>query len=309
MSMASVPAVTPAPEEAAFEIKGSVSSLTVLRLRTTDVARVRAELGERVTAFPQIFAHAPVVVDVGCVDASALEWPALVTALRGLKLVPVGVAQVPSAELERAAAAGLGQVQLGSRLRAVDPEGGPDTARTSEAPDTTRTSEAPDTARTSEAPDTARTSGAPDTARTSGAPDTARTSGAPDTAAREPVPAPAPAPAPVTTVVREPMIVEKAVRGGQVVYARGVDLVARAPVNAGAQVIADGNIYVWGPLRGRALAGAQGRKDARIYCLSLEAELVSVAGEYVLAEEIPDALRGKPAQIYLDGERVKILPA
>jgi septum site-determining protein MinC len=93
-----------------------------------------------------------------------------------------------------------------------------------------------------------------------------------------------------------------------VLYARGTDLVVSASVNPGAQVIADGSVHVWGPLRGRALAGAQGKADARIFCLSLEAELVSVNGEYVMAEDIPAALRGKPAQILLDGGQVKILP-
>ena len=88
----------------------------------------------------------------------------------------------------------------------------------------------------------------------------------------------------------------------------GADLVVASSVNPGAQVIADGSVHIWGPLRGRALAGAQGRADARIFCLSLEAELVSVNGEYVMAEEIPDNLRGRPAQVSFDGQRVKISP-
>jgi septum site-determining protein MinC len=123
----------------------------------------------------------------------------------------------------------------------------------------------------------------------------------------EPPPAPVSTP-PVATPAREPLTVTTPVRGGQVVYARGTDLVVAASVNPGAQVIADGSIHIWGPLRGRALAGAQGRADARIFCLSLEAELVSVNGEYVMAEEIPDALRGRPAQVSFDGQRVKIAP-
>jgi septum site-determining protein MinC len=114
--------------------------------------------------------------------------------------------------------------------------------------------------------------------------------------------------APAAPVARPPLTITTPVRGGQVTYARGTDLVVVSSVNPGAQVIADGSVQIWGPLRGRALAGAQGRKDARILCLALEAELVSVAGEYLMAEEIPNALRGKPAQIYLEGERVRIGP-
>jgi septum site-determining protein MinC len=96
------------------------------------------------------------------------------------------------------------------------------------------------------------------------------------------------------------------VRGGQVVYARGADLVVAASVNPGAQVIADGSVHVWGPLRGRALAGASGKTDARIFCLELEAELVSVNGEYVMADELPESLRGRPAQVLLEGTQVRI---
>src|SRR6185437_5793329 len=74
------------------------------------------------------------------------------------------------------------------------------------------------------------------------------------------------------------------VRGGQVVYASRSDLVVMAPVNPGAQVIADGHIHVYGRLMGRALAGAHGQADARVFCQSLEAELVSVGGEFITAD-------------------------
>jgi septum site-determining protein MinC len=79
-----------------------------------------------------------------------------------------------------------------------------------------------------------------------------------------------------------------------------------APVNAGAELIADGNIHVYGALRGRALAGAHGNEEARIFCKSLEAELVAIAGCYLRSDEIPENRRGRPAQIYLDKERLVI---
>ena len=74
----------------------------------------------------------------------------------------------------------------------------------------------------------------------------------------------------------------------------------------GAEVIADGSIHVYGRLSGRALAGAQGDANARIYCLDFQAELVSIAGRYRVFEEIPAELRGKPVQAWLDGERLLI---
>ena len=92
-------------------------------------------------------------------------------------------------------------------------------------------------------------------------------------------------------------------RSGQVIYAQRNDLVVLAPVNPGAQVIADGHVHIYAPLRGRAVAGAQGLLGARIFCHKLEAELVAISGAYVMADEIPADRRGKPAQIYLqDGD-------
>jgi len=100
-----------------------------------------------------------------------------------------------------------------------------------------------------------------------------------------------------------PVVVTKPVRGGQVIHARDNDLVVLAPVNPGAQVIADGHLHIYATLRGRAVAGAGGLPGARIFCQKLEAELVAIASAYVMAEEIPVALRGRAAQIFLeDGE-------
>lgn len=104
------------------------------------------------------------------------------------------------------------------------------------------------------------------------------------------------------------LLVNQPVRSGQRYYARGRDLVANAPVSPGAELIADGHVHVYGPLRGRALAGVHGDTTARIFCQSLEAELVSIAGAYRVRDDIDDALIGKPAQIRLKNERIIIDP-
>src|SRR5690606_27170103 len=105
---------------------------------------------------------------------------------------------------------------------------------------------------------------------------------------------PQPLVAPTTLVLRTPL------RSGQVVYAEQCDAVVLSHVNAGAEIIADGNIHVYASLRGRALAGAHGNEEARIFCKSLEADLVAIAGCYLRADEIPEQRRGKPAQIYME---------
>ncbi len=118
-----------------------------------------------------------------------------------------------------------------------------------------------------------------------------------------PVEVAVPAPAPGALVVDKPL------RSGQQVYARGSDLVVLAMVSFGAEVIADGNIHVYAPLRGRAIAGARGDTSARIFSTCLEPQLVSVAGIYRTTEtELPDNVRGKPAQVRLEGEKLLIEP-
>ena len=96
------------------------------------------------------------------------------------------------------------------------------------------------------------------------------------------------------------MVIDKPLRSGQQVYARGRDLVVLAMVNAGAEVIADGHIHVYAPLRGKAMAGARGNAEARIFALNLEAELISIAGVYRTSEHpLPADVQGKPTQVRL----------
>jgi septum site-determining protein MinC len=128
------------------------------------------------------------------------------------------------------------------------------------------------------------------------------------------IPAPVPvkiaeAPVPAPAAAAQPaMIIDTPVRGGQRIYARGCDLIITAMVNHGAEVIADGSIHVYAPLRGRALAGASGNAQARIFSLAMEAELVSIAGIYRTFDEgWPKPLAGKPAQISLVNERLDIV--
>ena len=102
-------------------------------------------------------------------------------------------------------------------------------------------------------------------------------------------------------------VITQTVRSGQQVYSRG-DLIVLAGVSPGAELLADGHIHVYGALRGRALAGLRGNTQARIYCRALEAELIAVAGCFQVAEDIDPALRGRPAQVFLDGEDLVTAP-
>ena len=104
-------------------------------------------------------------------------------------------------------------------------------------------------------------------------------------------------------------MITQPIRSGQRTYAKGGDLVLLGAVNAGAEVMADGNLHIYAPLRGRALAGLDGNTESRIFCQSMEAELVAIAGNYrVFEDNMPPEIYRKSVQIYLEGEQLIIEP-
>ncbi len=134
---------------------------------------------------------------------------------------------------------------------------------------------------------------------------------APESAPQRPrsagVPVPAEAPPAAVPSSAVTLIIDKPLRSGQQIYARGGDLVVLAVVSFGAEVIADGNIHVYAPLRGRAIAGARGNTQARIFATCMEPQLVSIAGIYRTTETPLQAdVLGKVAQVWLDGEKLVV---
>jgi septum site-determining protein MinC len=127
---------------------------------------------------------------------------------------------------------------------------------------------------------------------------------------RPPSGQPAASPPPPSQAGRETAaktrLVTQPVRSGTQIYARGADLIVTAAVSPGAEIMADGNIHVYGALRGRALAGAGGDAEARIFCSRFEAELVSIAGHYLVSDQMPASERGLPVQISLGDGRLTI---
>ena len=103
------------------------------------------------------------------------------------------------------------------------------------------------------------------------------------------------------------VMITKPVRSGQRIYSHG-DLIVLAQVGAGAEILAEGNIHVYGSLRGRALAGVQGNTEARIFCSDLQAELISIAGNYKISDDIHGAISNTPVQIYLQKNTLVVKP-
>ncbi|TYT25483.1 septum site-determining protein MinC [Luteimonas viscosa] len=243
--------------EQAGELKIGQVGIANLRVRTLDVARLSAEMRDRVARAPKLFARAAVILDFGGLAATpdAATARALVEGLREAGVLPVALAYGSSDN--QALAVELGLPLLAKFRAQYEP-----------------------------------VSGSGET---------------PSPGSRVPEPAPAPARPPATRADAAPGMIQTApVRSGQQVYAENRDLTVLSQVGAGSEVIADGSIHIYGPLRGRALAGAQGNEKARIFCRAFHAELVAVAGHYKVLEDIPKELHGKPAQVWLDNEELKI---
>ncbi|HZX76574.1 septum site-determining protein MinC [Lysobacter sp.] len=253
--------------EPAGELKIGQVGIANLRIRTLDVDRLVDEMRGRVQRAPKLFARAAVVIDFG------------------------GLSRTPDEATARALIAGLHEAGV---LPVALAYGTTEIERLSEA------------------------LGLPLLAkfRASYERDDAAPT-APEPPRREPEPAPAaPAPraskaaaaaSPAPSPANNPgMIQSTPVRSGQQIYAENRDLTVLTTVGAGAEVIADGSVHIYGPLRGRALAGAQGFEQARIFCREFHAELVAIAGHYKVMEEIPKELRGKAVQVWLEDQQLKI---
>lgn len=132
----------------------------------------------------------------------------------------------------------------------------------------------------------------------------AQAASVPQPPAPETVSAAARVPAPAARISSR--LIADPIRGGQQIYARGADLTITHQVGAGAEVVADGNIHIYGRLAGRAIAGADGDTQARIFCRRFEPELVAIAGVYAVAEQLHGEWLGKPAQVFLQDGTLKV---
>lgn len=258
-----------------FELEGMVSTVTVLRLLTDDLSAISKALANKIEQMPGFFQDAPVALDLSALegrddDENQPERP------RQVPLAPL------AALLRELKLVPVGVRHLREARRQEARAAGLGVLRGSgrKAPKPKEPG--------SEAP-VAAASPSP-SAASSQADD--RRSGNDRRRGEE--------------IMGGAMLLRAPLRSGQVVYAEQSDAVVLAHVNAGAELIADGNIHVYGALRGRALAGAHGNEEARIFCRSLEADLVAIAGCYLRSDEIPENRRGKPAQIYLEKERLVI---
>jgi len=253
--------------EQAGELKIGQVGIANLRIRTLDVERLTREMHDRVARAPKLFGRAAVILDFGGLS----QIPDVATAkalLDGLRSAGV---------LPVALAYGTTETELLSQQLGL-----PLLAKFRAQYERAELDAVP---------------AAPPPPAPAPAPEPARRARAATPAAVPATPAKAPQPGRMQT---------SNVRSGQQLYAENCDLTVMATVGAGAEVIADGSIHIYGTLRGRALAGAQGNTTARIFCREFHAELVAIAGHYKVLDDVPDTLRGKAVQVWLEQDQIKI---
>lgn len=230
----------------AFQLKGSLFTLTVLHLFTDQIDAITAQLVGLIKNTPKFFQNMPIVIDLQKFPTTShIDFMTIDQCLREHQLIPVGVRGGTPQQQQNAIECGL----------AVLPNTKSEVTEISKTP----------------------------------------------TPATTPIPSATPtAPEVFAKVITQP------VRSGQQIYARQADLIILTSVSPGAELLADGNIHVYGALRGRALAGVTGNEQARIFCQHLEAELVAIAGHYWVSEDLQKNTTKQNAQIYLENEKLHI---
>ena len=271
-----------------FELRSGTVDTLLFVVKTTDLDAMRAELTRRFEATPEFFANDVVAIDVRrLADEERVPLGEIAQLLDSVRMRPVGVVANPQQGWAAESALPL--------LEARDRRGaGAKAAAEDDAQD------APAAGSAADAGSTAPVQGElPMDVPAAAVEVVATGAGAGTQAAGE---------AAKLVTSSQTTVVDKPLRSGQRIYAKG-DLVVLGLVSYGAEVIAEGNIHIYAPLRGRALAGVHGNHDARIFCTCLEPELISIAGIYRTTENpLPPDVLGKPVQIWLDEEKLMIEP-
>ncbi|MFJ3462147.1 septum site-determining protein MinC [Achromobacter spanius] len=310
-------------ESLALDFKSATLYAIRVVLHSANPERLNAALAKRMADAGSFFENEPVVIDASRVE-EPIDWTALVASLRGHNLPPIGVV-AEGANLQAAREAGLTPVELSTPAArpapVVDTAPPNDVATPVPSVPAAAVEIAPaptDTSATVSQTPAADTAAQDKAADADVAADVAEAKAGPQAekpaADADPLPAraassttSAPSPTAAAPHSSSALVVTRPLRSGQRVYARHTDLVVIGMVSQGAEVIADGNVHVYGPLRGKAMAGARGDTSARIFTTHLDAELLAVAGVYrVVEDKLDGTLQNQPALVRLDGDTLRI---
>jgi septum site-determining protein MinC len=271
--------------QSALELKGEMLMLNVLRLQDIDINLIEETLQQKRDEAPLFFVQSPVVVDCSSLSdeqGKQLDLRALRRLLVKMDFVPVGLRNVSNAMLAASMTAGWNVLRASAKQ---PPKKTPAIVDT--PPDDSSASE------TTSVEEQSQEKEATTDADSANPVSEEKTNEITTDAAQSPT-------------AKKGLTIERPIRSGQQIYAKNGDLIILSQTSAGSEIMADGSIHVYGPLRGRVLAGVKGDKTARIFCRSLEAELIVIAGCYQLLDESNTELKGKPAMIHLEDGKLII---
>lgn len=276
----------------ALDFKSATLYAVRVVLQTHDMAQLQLALAQRMHDAGSFFKDEPVVIDAGELD-DVVDWTALVALLRSHDLHPIA-AVAAGDNVDAALDAGLTNVELSAPVARP----GSQPADDKDVPAVA----APPEGSAGTAADTSASQTKPKTGNGKPAASTGRQAGHSGQRAAEVAQASVPAVAPAA------LVINRQLRSGQRIYARDTDLIVIGMVSQGAEVIADGNVHVYGPLRGKAMAGARGDATARIFTTQLDPELVAIAGVYrVIETRLDDSLLNQPTVIQRDGDSLQMV--
>lgn len=245
----------------AFQLKGSLFTITVLQLFNSDETEFKDQLDLTISQAPKFFENAPIVIDLNEFDGSkmTLNFEAIIQMMRTAKLIPFGIRGGDLDVQRQAIANGLAILHNSPNANHVLKPASKKMENRKPAAESKKAA-TDETESKKEAP----------------------------------------------IASAHAKVITQPVRSGQQIYAKNADLIILSSVSHGAEILADGHIHVYGPLRGRALAGIMGNTEARIFCRSLDAELISVAGRYLVSEQLETYKDQQDLQIYLEEEQIKV---
>ncbi|MFK5890417.1 MAG: septum site-determining protein MinC [Flavobacteriaceae bacterium] len=250
--------------EPSFQLKGSLFTLTVLKLFHNDLNCFKKELAEKVEMAPNFFNHTPIVIDLHelAEEQTEIDFKSLKKIICNFHMIPVGIKGSITAQKEAIDKAGLAIL---AEAKAAVKKSEQTTEKT--------------------------------TVQKQAEENTSNKNDSQSIAVKEKI-----------NIVKTPqktLFVKQTVRSGQQINAPDGDLIIIGSVSAGAEILAAGNIHIYGTLRGRALAGIKGDHNAGIFCHNLQAELISIAGIYLLCDDIPNDNVGASSHICLNQEKLE----
>lgn len=282
-------AASASAEQPGFQFKGGLVPLTQLELFEYDYRAFNQRLSKMVKQAPSFFRDMPVIINLERLHAEhdAIDFIELTEVCQAYGVYPIAIRGGSEDQLTAAFVAGLPQIPANPTHKAFHQRLMENQSIAKVDLPAAHAAAAEKSAQQTPTAQPAQTT----QDQTPAADEPATESSNPEPAAPQ----------------REPAkIIRHAIRSGQQIYAPRGDLIVIGSVSAGAEILADGNIHVYGTLRGRALAGVKGDTEARIFCQKLEAELLSIAGHYKMDEDLQRAHWQKSIQATLDGKRLKI---